>query len=129
MISCVGAAIVGDGKLLLGLRAPHKSYAGCWDILGGHVEDGESLVGALRRELQEEANIVPIRYVFLRALTFDEAKHPATLHIFAVRGWEGALSLRGDEHTELRWFPVTEAAALENLAFRDYAEIFRGLSC
>jgi ADP-ribose pyrophosphatase YjhB (NUDIX family) len=48
---CVGALVVSDGLVLLGLRAPNKSYPNCWDIFGGCVEAGESLDDALRREL------------------------------------------------------------------------------
>lgn len=42
----VGALFIGsDGKALLGLRAPSKrSWPGHWDTIGGHVEDGESLM-------------------------------------------------------------------------------------
>lgn len=52
---CVGAAIIERGRILLLHRSPHRSYLpGRWDIPGGHVEDGEDLERALRREVREE---------------------------------------------------------------------------
>ncbi|HEY4123101.1 MAG TPA: NUDIX domain-containing protein [Rhizomicrobium sp.] len=124
----MGAAIVSDGKLLLGLRAPHKTYGGCWDILGGHVEQGEAVKDALVRELQEEAGIVPTRWTFLRSMAFAESAMQAVLMIFDVRAWDGTPTPCGNEHVELKWFSFAEAGALRNLAFPEYAEIFRNLA-
>jgi 8-oxo-dGTP pyrophosphatase MutT (NUDIX family) len=52
----VGALLVDEqGRLLLGLRSADKqSWPSHWDVIGGKVEPGESLEGALVRELQEE---------------------------------------------------------------------------
>ncbi len=56
----VGAFIVSDGRVLLGLRAHDRDfYPGVWDVFGGHVEVGESKEAALRRELDEELGIAP----------------------------------------------------------------------
>ena len=56
--TCVAAVIVTDGRVLLGRRAPSRTYyPDCWDLFGGHVEENESLVGALRRELLEELGL------------------------------------------------------------------------
>ena len=48
----VGALIVRDGMLLLGRRSSAK--AACpdtWDVIGGHVEAGETFEDALLREV------------------------------------------------------------------------------
>lgn len=52
---CVGAAIFRGGKLLLIRRAPSvTAFPGTWDLAGGHVEEGEDILDALRREVREE---------------------------------------------------------------------------
>lgn len=56
-IRCVvGAVLVNPlGEVFLQRRAPHvRLFPGCWDIVGGHVEEGESLCAALAREIGEE---------------------------------------------------------------------------
>ncbi|MBB2911685.1 8-oxo-dGTP pyrophosphatase MutT (NUDIX family) [Streptosporangium becharense] len=52
----VGAVLVNPlGEVFLQRRAPHvRLFPGCWDIVGGHVEEGETLCVALAREIAEE---------------------------------------------------------------------------
>jgi 8-oxo-dGTP pyrophosphatase MutT (NUDIX family) len=52
----VGAVIIDElGRAYLQQRSGHAhNFPGCWDIVGGHVEDGETLYQALVREIQEE---------------------------------------------------------------------------
>jgi 8-oxo-dGTP pyrophosphatase MutT (NUDIX family) len=55
-VCVVGALIVNpEGRVFVQQRAPHNYFLpGCWDIVGGHVEPGETLIAALAREIQEE---------------------------------------------------------------------------
>jgi ADP-ribose pyrophosphatase YjhB (NUDIX family) len=46
-------------RVLLNLRAPHKTHSMCWSLWGGMMEDGEQPKEALLRELTEEMNFVP----------------------------------------------------------------------
>lgn len=52
----VGAVIINSfGEVFLQRRAPNvRLFPGCWDIVGGHVELGETLYAALAREIDEE---------------------------------------------------------------------------
>ena len=59
--------IVTDGGLLLHHRddKPGIPNPGCWAGFGGAVEDGETVEGALRREVLEETSLVLTDPVFL----------------------------------------------------------------
>lgn len=46
-------------RILLNLRAPHKTHAQQWSLWGGMIEDGEQPKEALLRELREEMDSVP----------------------------------------------------------------------
>ncbi len=52
----VGAVVVRDNTVLLVLRK-YPPFPGYWSIPGGHVEPGESILEAARRELLEETGI------------------------------------------------------------------------
>ena len=44
----------GYGFFVQKRAADRKFLPNCWDVCGGHVENGESLIEALQREVQEE---------------------------------------------------------------------------
>jgi 8-oxo-dGTP diphosphatase len=110
--------------LLLGRRAAHRSYPDCWDLIGGHVESGETFEQTLVREVEEEIGVTPVQFTKLVSLHGDDIE----LHIYRVDAWSGGSpALHGDEHVELRWFTVEEACALPNLASSEYIRVFQGL--
>ena len=47
----------GDDVLLLRHAASSDRFAGRWNGIGGHVEVGENILAAARRELFEEAGV------------------------------------------------------------------------
>lgn len=116
------AILVRDGFMLLGRRSPHRrSYANCWDVIGGKVEQGELIERTLVRELTEEVGIVPQVVTPFETLVDDNGRGPARYHIFVVHMWSGGEpSLANHEHTELRWFTSSEARDLPDLALPEY---------
>jgi 8-oxo-dGTP diphosphatase len=65
------AAIIlenGKGELLLYLRdnKPDIPYPDHWDLIGGHVEEGETPEEALVREVKEELGIDLKEYTFYK---------------------------------------------------------------
>ncbi|WP_327350721.1 NUDIX hydrolase [Streptomyces sp. NBC_01304] len=52
----VGAVVLNqDGKAFAQRRSPDRRlFPDCWDVVGGHVEPGETLLDALAREVEEE---------------------------------------------------------------------------
>jgi 8-oxo-dGTP diphosphatase len=123
------AILLQQGRILLGKRAPHrKAYPGCWDVIGGRVENGETVNDALHRELDEEIGIVPVSYELLCSVVDNgpQERGEATYHMFLVRTWTGdGPTILDDEHTVLTWLSVEDACALSELALAEYADVFR----
>ncbi len=106
-----------EGKYLLIRRSSEKypEVGANWDIVGGRIDPGSTLLENLKREIKEETALdlddeprligaqdilrVPGRHVV--RLTY-------TAHI------EGEPKLDGD-HTEFKWFAASEIKNLENL--------------
>lgn len=77
---------------------------------GGHVEQGESVVAAAVRELEEEVglSVAEPDAVSAAVLTYRfPARHAldAEVHVFVARRWRGTLTASGE--LEPRWFPLS----------------------
>ena len=57
MLTVVAALIESEGKLLVCQRRRGSRFELQWEFPGGKREEGETLEGALRRELQEELGV------------------------------------------------------------------------
>jgi 8-oxo-dGTP diphosphatase len=55
-LRCAGALVLDDdARVFVQRRAPDRRvFPGCWDIVGGHLEPGETVEDALFREVTEE---------------------------------------------------------------------------
>ena len=86
MAETVGAVLVAEGCILLGPRAAQKSFARCWDIIGGYIERGEREWSARQRELSEELEIKCDEGQRLGSLTLLDAKRRSSIvHVYSIR--------------------------------------------
>lgn len=89
------------GNFLLAQRPEGKAYAGYWEFPGGKVEEGETLLHALERELHEELGIkIAGAYPWLTRLhIYTHAS--VRLNFFRITEWQG--ELYGKEKQQLSW--------------------------
>ncbi|NTH25666.1 NUDIX hydrolase [Agrobacterium rhizogenes] len=130
MTDIVLAAFISDNHVLLVRRAPHKrQFPEYWDLVGGHVEVGETCDSALVREAQEEIGLTPIRFEYLKTVSEAPTANggEVTYHIYAVTEWSGgAPCLLGDEHTDLAWVLMEDAISMKPLAHPAIIRILSG---
>ena len=73
------------GELLLYKRdnKPGIPFPGYWDLIGGHVEDGETPEQALVREIKEELDIELTDFVFFKEyLCTEKDAYPNVKYIY-----------------------------------------------
>ncbi|WP_107772470.1 NUDIX domain-containing protein [Nocardioides sediminis] len=106
------AALVRDGRVLMAHRSPERRwYPDCWDLVGGHVEPGESPVQAVVRECREE---IGVRVLDPRPIPMAFTDPGIDMHAFVVEHWEGEpVNAAPDEHDQLRWFGAAELSRLK----------------
>jgi dihydroneopterin triphosphate diphosphatase len=103
----------GRWEFLQMLRSPVTAMmGGVWGMPGGAIEAGERPSEAARRELFEEAGLVPLELYLLDFVSsFYSESLNAIIHgvnYCAIIDPNAKVTLN-DEHTEYRWLPVDEA--------------------
>lgn len=114
-----------DGKLLMGMKDPKNGgvYADCWHIPGGGVDEGESQLAALRREVLEETGIDIIPHKTVLADNKGAGKTQKTLttgehvmcnmrfYVYRVDISQSAADIKvqpGDDLMKLEWVDLTQ---------------------
>lgn len=108
---CVGFLLRSGDAVLAERRAMTKPVMpGALAIPGGHVEAGESLDEALRRELKEELNIAPSKYRLV-CVYLHHSQELRRLHYFAIVAWDG--EIENHEAESLHWVPIDDLDRLD----------------
>ncbi|HQK42579.1 MAG TPA: NUDIX domain-containing protein [Anaerolineaceae bacterium] len=101
-----------DGKVLLLSGAPHKRiWAGLWNGIGGHIESGESVLTAARRELLEETGLSAEKWTFCGQVMVD-VRPESGIAFFVFRAEELTGELLESSEGNLRWFQMDELTGL-----------------
>jgi 8-oxo-dGTP diphosphatase len=125
-LECVAAIVLKEATVLAEERKPTKRVMpGAVALPGGHVEPGEGIEHALRRELMEELGITPLEVQYVCTLLHRSAEF-RRLHYFAIPQWEGRME--NHEATSLRWVPLTAPHDLDlevdRLAVAEYQRVY-----
>lgn len=131
----VVGALIRDprGRVFVHRRGPDRRFLpDCWDIVGGHVDPGEDLLGALRREIEEETGWTlrgePM-LVHVEDWVGDDHDGPAARREFDflvnVDGDLNRPRLEHPKHTEFRWIGPEDVAVLDENRPDDHGFIRR----
>lgn len=97
--------------LLLEGAKDKKIWAGLWNGLGGHVEQGESLLSAANRELLEESGLVADKLIFCGQVLVDTNQSPGIIFfVFKAKQLQG--ELEASEEGKLSWYSLQAALKL-----------------
>ena len=106
VVAVTGAVRDDRGRVLL----VHVTQRG-WELPGGQVEEGEGLLDALVREIEEETGC-NVQVERLLALESRVSAPVMVLALFACRHVAGTPRSRDPAVTETAWFTPAEATAL-----------------
>jgi 8-oxo-dGTP pyrophosphatase MutT (NUDIX family) len=118
-LRCAGALIVDDdGRIFIQRRSPERCiFPNCWDIVGGHLEPGEGIEDALRREVTEETGW-SVSHVLGQVGEYwytadDGLERVESDFLVRVDGDLSRPRLEEGKHTESRWLGEEDVAVLD----------------
>lgn len=110
-IHVVGAVIINQGLVLCARRGMQTSLPGLWEFPGGKIEEGESPVAALIREIHEELGIELIVGKEITTTSHQYEFGTVNLTTFYCEIAEGApVAL---EHDSIAWHKPEDLQSLE----------------
>lgn len=125
-LRCAGALIVDDdGRLFIQRRSPERRLSpNRWDIAGGHLQPGETVDDALRREVREETGWT-VSHVLgfvgeYRWTAEDGLERVQSVFLVRVDGELDHPRLEPEKHTGFRWLAEQDIALLD--ADRDVSD-------
>lgn len=111
-IYVVGAIIIKENKILCCQRGPGRALENLWEFPGGKIEENETKIMALSRELNEElkisVTILEEEYEFCR-FEYDFGFVNLTTFICQLTSGEPTLT----EHVQYRWLERNELTQLD----------------
>ncbi len=101
--------LVEDDSVVLAMKK-RGFGAGRWNGVGGKLDEGETVIGALVRECQEEISVTPTHFKKYAEITFDEehtgVRSQMLVHVFIATKWDGDPT--ESEEMAPEWFKIHE---------------------
>ncbi len=114
-LEVVAALIFREGRLLACQRRGSGEFPLKWEFPGGKVEEGESDIDALRRELREELGIAihQCTEIFVHSHSYPQGPE-VRLKFFRVEKYEGEVT--NIAFQQISWVKIHELSGLDFLA-------------
>jgi 8-oxo-dGTP diphosphatase len=113
-IEVVAAVIKEKGKYFCAQRKDQGELAKKWEFPGGKIEQGESHVDALIREIREELSAEVSVGAFITTVVHEYKTFILTMHAYSCKVEKGVLII--SEHLDYKW------ATIEEMSFLDFAQ-------
>ncbi|PCI07163.1 MAG: pyrophosphohydrolase [Gammaproteobacteria bacterium] len=125
----VAVAVIVDqaNMVCLSLRHTDAHQGGLWEFPGGKVENNETIVQALQREIKEELDIHIISSRSLITIKHNYQDKSVCLHVYKILSYTGEATSK--EGQQVKWvsiedlpgydFPKANAAILKSLQLPD----------
>jgi mutator protein MutT len=111
-VDVVALVIVKNERVLLERRKKDRKVdPGKIAIPGGHVENGESLEQACKRELEEELGLECNDFRYVVSIPHDSTSEKQIVHYYSCENWKGVPKSREAESTF--WISIKNLKCLD----------------
>jgi ADP-ribose pyrophosphatase YjhB (NUDIX family) len=124
-VLCVDGVYVKDGKILL-LKRAVEPFKGYWHLIGGHVEENETLKNALRREFKEETGLEIETGRIIDGRIEKTSDRTKIIAVVEVTNAQGEIIVN-HENSEYNWFAKTPSNSVLN--YDEYLSVQNRTGC
>jgi 8-oxo-dGTP pyrophosphatase MutT (NUDIX family) len=118
MVNGVQGILIYDNQILIAKRSPLKKVAPQkWNLIGGRVEENESPINAMFREVKEEINLDLDNLIFVKEkkANWDGYKFNCFIFFSYIKNIDN-LKLN-DEHTEFKLVNLYDLKEMDIIGF------------
>ena len=108
-IDVVAAVIKKNDSFLIANRSFEANSSGLWEFPGGKVEENESFVSALKREIEEELSLKIQVGDKITSIDLKASDKHISVHYFYALILSGEITL--NVHSEFKWVALTKLSA------------------
>jgi 8-oxo-dGTP diphosphatase len=108
----VGVIIDGAGQILVTRRPLEASHGGQWEFPGGKLEENESPMSALKREIREEVGLEIIDADFLTNIRHTYGLKNVELFVYCVYKFEGSARCC-ESQMDMRWVHLADMSSFQ----------------
>ena len=101
----------GDRVLLLKGASDKHLWAGLYNGIGGHIEQGEDITSAALRELREEIGVAAVNIYFCGTITVDTETNPGVC-VFVYKGEIMSDTPLASKEGTLEWITLSDLSKL-----------------
>ena len=105
-IQVTGALIKKNDRYLIGRRGPNEKSPGLWEFPGGKIEEGETPIECIKRELKEELNINAEIGDLVTKYNYDYPNVSYLLYFFKVKSYIGEFKII--VHDKSEWVSLND---------------------
>jgi len=126
-VRTVGCFLEYNGKFLILHRMPHESQGDRWGLPAGKVDEGESEIDTMLREIEEETGYKPKKdeLEFIKTIVWNFPEKTVEFITFRIKlNNKINVKLNPNEHQAYKWVTPKECYAMKNLihGFHDLLE-------
>jgi len=103
--------IRGESVLLLRGAAHKRLWADRYNGVGGHIEQGEAVLSAAKRELMEETELIPEDLWLCGTVTVDTGENIG-IGLYVMKGTSSTGTPQPSTEGELEWIPFSEIQSI-----------------
>ena len=108
-----------EGEFLLLIKSGEKYKEigyDIWDIPGGRIDTGDTLLENLKREIKEETGMdLKSNPTLIAAQDILRVEGLHVVRLTYTATIDGEVHVDGEEHTGYKWLPISELKQIENL--------------